>query len=201
MEKIDLKKQFKAAYKATTKPSILKIPPMKALMIDGMGDPKTSPEFRQDIEALYGLSYTMKFTLKKEQGLDWTVMGMECLWWADDPTAFPEKRYEEWKYTILVVQPDFVTPKHLRRFAAELEEKKGSPMFRKVRLGTLREGLCAQVLHVGPYQEAPKTIVMLHEFIEAQGKTACGKHHEIYLNDPRRVAPEKLKTIMREPVA
>lgn len=200
MAKIDLKKQLKAAYKATTKPALIKIPPMKALMIDGMGNPETSAEFRQGMEALFSLSYTMKFTLKKEQGLDWTVMGPECLWWADDWTAFTEKRYDEWKFTLLIVQPDVVTAAHLRRFAKELAKKKPSPAYAKVRLGRLKEGLCAQVMHVGPYEEAPVTIGKLFEFIDAQGKKPCGKHHEVYLNDPRRVAPAKLKTIMREPV-
>ena len=142
----------------------------------------------------------MKFTLKKEEGLDWAVMGLEGLWWADDPSAFPEQRKDEWKWTLLIVQPDFIKAKHVRRFAAELAEKKGSQIFKKVRLEKLREGLCAQVMHVGPYKDAPATIGRLFEFIETQGKSACGKHHEVWLSDPRRMAPEKLKTIMREPV-
>ena len=202
-KKIDLKKQLAAAYKASRKPVIVQVPPLSCLMIDGRGDPNASPQFRQVMEALYGLSYTMKFASKMSGGPDWTVMGLEGLWWTDPQGTFrmdcPKDR---WQWTMLIVQPEVVTQAMFARTAKELFAKKGNPAIAQVRLDRLAEGLCAQVLHVGPYDAEGPTIAALHEFIVAQGQgqKPRGKHHEIYLGDPRRAAPEKLKTLLRQPI-
>ncbi len=170
-------------------------------MIDGRGDPNTSPRFRQAVEALYGLSYTMKFASKKAGGPDWTVMGLEGLWWTDTQGNFRiDLRKDRWNWTMLIVQPQVVTAKMLAKTAKELAAKKDNPAIAQVRLERLTEGLSAQVLHVGPYDAEAPTIALLHEFIAAQGRRPRGKHHEIYLGDPRRAAPQKLKTLLRQPV-
>lgn len=201
MEKIDLRKQLKAVYKASAKPTLVEVPPLDCLMIDGRGDPNTSPQFPQMMQALYGLSYTMKFASKKAGGPDWTVMGLEGLWWMADGQPFRIEHKSKWLWTLLIVQPEVVTAKMLARTAKDLAAKKDNPAIAQVRLERLKEGLCAQVLHVGPYSAEGPTIAALHEFITAQGKKPRGKHHEIYLGDPRRVAPERLRTILRQPVA
>jgi hypothetical protein len=201
MKKIDLKKQLAAAYKASRKPVIVQVPPLSCLMIDGRGNPNTSPQFRQIMEALYGLSYTMKFTSKMSGGPDWTVMGLEGLWWSDPQGTFRmDSPKDRWQWTMLIVQPEVVTRAMFARTAKELSAKKGNPAIAQVRLDRLAEGLCAQVLHVGPYDAEGPTIAALHEFIAAQGRKLRGKHHEIYLGDPRRAAPEKLKTLLRQPI-
>jgi hypothetical protein len=201
MHKIDLRKQLKALYKAAAAPALVEVPPLSCLMIDGRGDPNTSPQFRQALEALYGLSYTMKFASKKAGGPDWTVMGLEGLWWTDDRDNFRFDRKDLWRWTLLIVQPDVVTAKTLTQTAKELAAKKDNSAIAQVRLERLSEGLCAQVLHVGPYSAEQPTIARLHEFIAAQGRKPRGKHHEIYMSDARRVPPERLKTILRQPVA
>jgi hypothetical protein len=202
MEKIDLKKQLKAVYKASAKPALVEVPPLNCLMIDGRGDPNSSPQFHQAMEALYGLSYTMKFASKKAGGPDWTVLGVEGLWWTDPQDHFRIDRPKDtWQWTALIVQPEVVTAKMLAQTARELFTKKGNPAITQVRLERLKEGLCAQVLHVGPYDGERPTIALLHEFIAAQGREPRGKHHEVYLSDPRRVPPQRLKTLLRQPVA
>jgi hypothetical protein len=202
MDKIDLRKQLKALYKAAATPVLVELPPLSCLMIDGRGDPNTSPQFHQAMEALYGLSYTMKFASKKAGGPDWTVMGLEGLWWTGEGDGFRMGvRKDLWNWTMLIVQPEVVTAKTLAQTAKELAAKKDNPAIAQVRLERLKEGLCAQVLHVGPYSAEGPTIARLHEFIAAQGRRPRGKHHEIYLSDARRVPPERLKTILRQPVA
>jgi hypothetical protein len=202
MKKIDLRKQLKAVYKASASPALVEVPPLNCLRIDGRGDPNTSPQFRQAMEALYALSYTMKFASKKAGGPDWTVMGLEGLWWTDERDGFRMGiRRDLWHWTMLIVQPEVVTAKMLAQTAKELAAKKGNPAIAQVRLERLAEGLCAQVMHVGPYDAEEPTIAALHEFIAAQGRHPRGKHHEVYLGDPRRAAPGKLKTLLRQPVA
>ena len=202
MDKLDLKKQLKALYKASAgKPAVVDVPPLNCLMIDGRGDPNTSPAFQDAIQALYGTSYTMKFASKKAGGPDWTVMGLEGLWWSDDPTDFREGRKDRWQWTLLIVQPDLVDAETVARTAAELREKKGLAAFGLLRLERFEEGRCAQLLHVGPYSEEVASFDRLHAFMEAEGLRLRDKHHEIYLSDARRVPPERLRTILRVPVA
>ncbi|KPK50458.1 MAG: hypothetical protein AMK72_02255 [Planctomycetes bacterium SM23_25] len=201
MDKIDLRKERPDLWKASAKaPTMVDVPAMHFLMVDGEGDPNTSAAFQQAIEALYGLSYTLKFASKMGRGIDWKVMGIEGLWWADDPEAFRAGRKDEWRWTLLIAQPDVVTAEAVEAARETLRQKKNPAALDRVRLERFDEGLSAQMLHVGPYSEEGPTIERLHAFIRDEGYDLAGKHHEIYLSDPRRVAPEKLKTILRYPV-
>jgi len=201
MDKIDLRKERPDLWKASAKaPTMVDVPAMHFLMVDGEGDPNTSAAFQQAIEALYGLSYTLKFASKMGRGIDWKVMGIEGLWWADDPEAFRAGRKDEWRWTLLIAQPDVVTAEAVEAARETLRQKKNPAALDRVRLERFDEGLSAQMLHVGPYSEEGPTIERLHAFIRDEGYDLAGKHHEIYLSDPRRVAPEKLKTILRHPV-
>lgn len=199
MEKMDLKKEFKQLYGARPKPSIVEVPDLQYLMVDGKGDPNTSEEYMEAMEALYGASYTLKFAFKKGRDRDWTVMALEGLWWADDMGDFVAMNKGEWKWTMMIMQPPFITEEDLRETKKRLEEKKGNPAIAKLRLETFREGLSAQVLHVGPYSAEGAVIKALHEFIASTGGVLSGKHHEIYLSDPRKVPEERWKTIIRQP--
>ncbi|MFZ2088575.1 MAG: GyrI-like domain-containing protein [Desulfobaccales bacterium] len=202
MDKIDLKKDLKQLYSASADTiGIIEVPPLKYLMAEGQGDPNTAPAFQQAAETLFRLSYTLKFMMKKEQGLDWTVMPLEGLWCADDLAAYAEDRRDEWKWTLMILQPDFITRENLDRAAELVRSKKGAPPLYDTTFGRHTDGQSAQILHVGPYAGEPATIARLHRFIREKGYHFAGKHHEIYLGDPRRTAPEKLKTILRQPIS
>ena len=200
--KIDLKKEFAALYKATTKPVVIKVPKLRYLMIDGQGDPNTSKAFADAITTLYGLSYTMKFMLKKgPEAIDYPVMPLEAIWWADDMSDFMKANKSRWKWTAMIMQPSVINTRTVKAAKAELERKKKVlPAIGLVRLEDMAEGACAQILYVGPYATEGPTIEKLHAFIKEQGKALRGKHREIYLSDARRVAPEKLRTIIRQPM-
>jgi hypothetical protein len=202
--KVDLRKQYASLYKASAKEAALvEVPRLQFLMVDGQGAP-AAPPFQQAVEALYGLSYTMKFGLKKRGGPDYGVMALEGLWWAEgeDPTAaFVRGLYDRWRWTALILQPDFISPADLETARQELRAKRPSPAIDLVRLESFEEGRCVQLMHIGPYSAVKETIDRLHAFAAEKGLQIRGKHHEIYLGDPRRSAPEKLKTILRQPVA
>lgn len=203
MAKLDLKKDLKELYTASAKaPALVDAPPLSFLMVDGSGDPGTAPEFQAGIESLYGLAYTLKFLLKKRGGSpEYAVMPLQGLWWADDMTLFSESRKDLWHWTLMIAQPDFVTPEQVREATAERIRKKGAlPALGKVRLERYEEGPCAQILHIGPYSAEKPTIERLHAFIKEQGFQLRGKHHEVYLGDPRRTEPENLQTIIRQPI-
>ncbi|MGI6344278.1 MAG: GyrI-like domain-containing protein [Bacillota bacterium] len=202
MTKLDLKKEWKEFYTASQrKPKIVQVPARDILAIDGRGDPNTSPDYQAAVEALYSLSYTLKF-MHKRQGTDYTVLPLEGLWWADDYQAFAEGDRENWQWTALIVQPDFVSARDVALAIDQLKAKgKDLPALPQVRYERWEEGPAAQIMHLGPYDAEAETIARLHEFIQEQGLSLTGKHHEIYLSDPRRTAPEKLKTIIRQPVS
>jgi len=203
MEKLDLKKKWKHLYQPpATAITAVDVPPLTYLMVDGEGDPNTSPAYTHAIEALYSLSYTLKFSLKKSpQPVDYGVMPLEGLWWADDPGAFHRQDKSSWKWTAMILQPDFIGRKQLTAALDEVhKKKKNAGTLDRVRLETLVEGTAAQILYVGPFADEGPTIQRIHDFIHAAGKELCGKHHEIYMSDPRRTAPEKLKTIIRQPM-
>jgi hypothetical protein len=201
MTKIDLKKDLKQFYTASAdKISIVEVPPLYFLMAAGKGDPNTAPAFQQATETLFRLSFTLKFMLKKEQGVDYTVMPLEGLWCADDLTAFAEERRDEWKWTLMILQPDFVTKENVVAARELAQQKKNAPPLYDTTFGRHTDGQSAQILHVGPYADEGPTIARLHTFIKEKGYHFGGKHHEIYLSDPRRTAPEKLKTILRQPI-
>jgi hypothetical protein len=189
-------------YKAGKDPRIIEVPDMVFLMVDGSGDPEGSSEYREALEALFGLSYTLKFSLKKERGLQYKVSPLEGLWWADDPADFASDDRRGWRWTSMIAQPDVASEELVHQAAARLAAKKDGPGLERVRLEWFEEGRCAQVMHVGPYDAEGPTIERLHEFIRERGYSFDGrhqKHHEIYLGDPRRAAPDKLKTIIRQP--
>jgi hypothetical protein len=202
MKKIDLKKQWKQLYEAKVGAIVaVDVPSLTYLMVDGEGDPNTSEAFQEAIEALYSLSYTLKFTLKKSpRAIDYGVMPLEGLWWADDPRAFYEAKKSTWKWTAMIVQPEFIARAQVDAAFEQVRKKKNPAALGRVRFDTLSEGPSAQVLYVGPFADEGPTIQRMHEFIHACGKKLRGKHHEIYLSDPRRTAPEKLKTILRQPM-
>jgi hypothetical protein len=189
-------------YRATTTPQLVQVPPLKFLCLDGHGDPNTSPAYAAAVQALYSVSYAAKFAVKKAGGPDFKVSALEGLWWAEDLRTFLTGDKSEWDWTMMIRQPDAVTGDLLARLADEVATKKSMPAARQLRLISFEEGAAAQVLHVGPYATEAPTIARLHEFIRDQGFTFDGhrhKHHEIYLGDPRRSAPEKLRTIIRQP--
>jgi hypothetical protein len=191
-------------YRATSTPELVQVPPLRFLCIDGRGDPNTSPAYAAAIQALYSVSYAAKFAVKKSGGPDFKVSPLEGLWWADDLSTFPPGDKSEWDWTMMIRQSDAVTDALCVRLADEVAAKKSMPAARELRLITSEEGAAAQVLHIGPYATEAPTIVRLHEFIREQGFTFDGrrhKHHEIYLGDPRRSAPERLRTIIRQPYA
>jgi len=204
MEKLDLRKTLKRLYSPSAKaPEMVDVPEMPYLMVDGQGDPNTSQDFMDAMQALFTVGYTMKFMLKKrpENPLDFGVMAPEGLWWTEGE-GFDYTHRDGWRWTLLMPLPDAVTEAD---FAAACEEvrrkKKDVPALGKLRYERWCEGPCAQIMHLGPYCDEPPTIERLHAFIAEQGHSLRGKHHEIYLSDPRRTAPEKMKTILRQPVA
>jgi hypothetical protein len=179
----------------------VEVPEMAFLMVDGSDDPNTSEEYADAVEALYAVSYTVKFSVKKgPDGIDFKVMPLEGLWWSDDMTDFLEGRREAWKWTMMIAQPEVATPARVEDAIAEAGRKKDLPALGRFRFDRFHEGLCAQTMHVGPYSAERPTIEALHGFIADEGYERRGKHHEIYLGDPRRTAPERLRTIIRQPV-
>jgi len=204
MEKVDLRKSLKDLYRLPkTNPVLVDIPPLKYLMIDGEGDPNTAESYRDAIGTLFPLSYGLKFLCKKGSlGVDYSVMPLEGLWWVDRMEEFTIHEKSAWKWTSMIMQPDFITSSMLEEVTTELKKKKKKlPSAGLVRLEGYEEGKSAQIMHIGPFSDEGPTIERLHAFIEQQGYRRRGKHHEIYLSDVRRVAPEKMKTIIRQPVS
>jgi hypothetical protein len=201
MGKLDLKKTFKDLYLPSAKEvTLVTVPEFVYFMIDGSGDPNGNQHFQAAVEALYSLSYTLKFDLKKAGGEDYAVMPLEGLWWCPDMVGFDALNREKWLWTLLMVQPVPPTPKEFADLAARTEKKKSLPTVGQVRMEAWTEGPRAQIMHIGPFSEEGPTITLMHDFIAQNGYRSDGKHHEIYLSDPRRSAPEKMKTVLRQPV-
>jgi len=186
--------------KVPREPVLVSVPAMKYLMVDGQGDPSSSQDFRDAIGALYGLAYTMKFMLKARGIAEGVPMPLEGLFWADDMSAFMKARRGQWKWTLMLLQPPAADAKLLKEARANLERKRRDEQLPLVRLQRFAEGTCAQVLHLGPYAAETPTIAGLHRFIQDQGYALAGRHHEIYLSQPGRGDPAKLKTVIRQPV-
>jgi len=202
---LDLRKQFKHLYQPSAKQfSIVDVPAFNFLMMDGAGNPNTSQDYRDALEALYGLSYTLKFGVKQgkydKKTYDYPVMALEGLWWMDDMREFSTARKDEWKWTAMIMQPDIITHDLVELARADLIKKKNPTAASKIRFEAFHEGLSAQIMYFGPYADESPTIQRLHDFIIESGHQLRGKHHEIYLGDPRRTAPEKLKTVIRQPM-
>ena len=208
MSKLDLRKELKYLYAPSAKKvEVVDVPRFQFAMVDGEIEPgrgpEDSPAFQEALEALYGISYTLKFAskLRKEDPLDYTVMALEGLWWVEGG-EFDITHPEGWRWTLMIMQPDHITPGMYEDALRQLRQKKGErPGFSRLRFEGFQEGLCVQTMHVGPYAEEPATIARMHAFAQENGYRLCGKHHEIYLGDPRRASPEKMKTVLRHPIA
>ncbi|MCG3259792.1 MAG: GyrI-like domain-containing protein [Candidatus Heimdallarchaeota archaeon] len=201
MEKIDFKKKFKELYKPPGEPVIIEIPEFQYLMIDGAGYPGTSQEYQDAMSALYPVAYTLKFKLKKAGIIDYVVMPLEGLWWADDMEIFlVDSRKEEWLWTSMIMQPFEVTKEHYFEAIKEVEKKKNPVALNKMRLESHNEETSVQIMHIGSYSEEGPVIERMHQFALDKGYKLKGKHHEIYLSDPRRTPEEKWKTVLRQPI-
>jgi hypothetical protein len=201
MTKLDLKQQLKHLYQPSAKEVVLvDVPPMNYLMVDGEGDPNTSQAYADAVEALFAVAYTIKFVVKKgDLAIDYGVMPLEGLWWAEDMANFSVDDKSNWQWTMMIMQPDFVTEALVNTAIAEVTKKKNPAAIAKVRFAPFTEGSCAQILHIGPFSAEGPTIEKVHQFIAARGNLA-GKHHEIYLSDIRKADPAKWKTIIRQPM-
>lgn len=200
MDKIDLKKELKAIYNPSVKEvSVVDVPSMNFLLIDGEGSP-SSPQYREAIEALFSVSYALKFMAKKTQGVDYAVMPLEGLWWADDMTKFSAESKDEWKWTAMIMQPKYVTAQDVKAAIEQTRKKKNLPAMSKLRFESFHERKAAQIMHVGPFSAEGPNITKIHDAIKKSGHELTGKHHEIYLNDLTKTAPEKLKTVLRQPM-
>ncbi len=199
--KIDLKKTLKDLYSSSAKfPVFVDVPEMNYLMVDGTGDPNNSESYTHAVEALYSMSYSAKFRIKKSAlAVDFGVMPLEGLWWTEDPADFSMTNRKPWKWTAMIMQPEWVT-REVIDSDREKVEKKLQRSLADIRFETFDEGRAAQIMHIGPYSDEPPTIAALHRFINDHSLTLGGKHHEVYLSDPRRGKPERLKTILRQPV-
>jgi hypothetical protein len=211
MKILDLKKQFKYLYQPPAKKiETVQVPNLQFAMIDGAiekgSEPGKSPAFAEATQALYGLSYTLKFMLKKRKtnAIDYPVMALEGLWWVEDGN-FDIRIKDNWAYTLMIMQPDAITEEIFEEAREQVRKKKGdSPLLSKVKLAHFEEGLCVQTMHIGPYATESATIDRMSEFMQENGLKdnvgPNGKHHEIYMSDPRKAAPEKMKTVLRHPV-
>jgi len=201
MKKIDLKKDLKYLYLPSAKDvEFVRVPRFNFLMIDGAGDPNTSQEFQQAVQALYTAANTLKFMIKKEKKVDYPVMALEGLWWTDDMATFSMDNKSAWKWTLMILQPKVVTKALFKKAVRQAKEKKGLAALEKLRLEGFNEGLCVQIMHIGPYAEEGPTIQRLHAFAKERGFDLVRKHHEIYMSDPRKAKPEKMKTVIRQPI-
>jgi hypothetical protein len=201
MQKIDLKKELKSLYQPSAKEVVeVDVPTMNYLIVDGEGDPNTSQAFSDAVEALFAVSYTLKFMVKKGPlAIDYGVMPLEGLWWADDMSAFTAGDKSRWKWTLMIMQPSFVEKDMVDGAMADVTRKKDPAAISRLRFETFTEGRCAQVLHIGPFSEEGPTIEKLHRFIDARSRRR-GKHHEIYLSDMRKSDPSRWKTVIRQPM-
>jgi len=201
MEKVDFKKELKQLYRASVKePAVVDIPRMSFLMVDGTGNPNAQ-EYQKALEALYAVSYAIKFMVKKgELAVDYGVLPLEGLWWVDDMTQFSEENKEAWKWTSMIMQPEYVSEELFEKAVEEVSRKKNPPALSMLRFESFKEGMTVQLMHIGPYSDEKPSIERLHRFIEEKGHELRGKHHEIYLTDPRKSSPEKMRTILRQPI-
>ena len=202
MSKVDFKKTLKHLYRPSAKKfEVVDVPPMNFLMIDGHGDPNTAQAYKEAVEALYVVAYKLKFVSKKALDKDYVVPPLEGLWWAEDMTTFITREKTAWDWTMMIMQPEWITSALFAETRQLVEKAKPLPALSKMRLEGYHEGLAVQIMHLGSYDDEGPTLAKLHqEFLPQNDYLEAGKHHEIYLSDPRRVAPEKLKTVLRQPV-
>lgn len=206
MEKLDLRREYKHLYKPSAKKvSVVEVPPLQFAMIDGVLEkgvlPGDSPSYRHALEALYGVSYTLKFAskLRDENPIDYPVMALEGLWWVAEGD-FDITRPGNWRWTSMLMQPEHITAEMFRDAVEQVREKKPNPALDELRLETFCEGLSIQIMHIGPYSTEPDTLEKMDAYRSENGYAYRGKHHEIYIGNPQRAAPENLKTVLRQPV-
>ena len=203
MTRIDFKKEWKHLYRPLAKEFVVEdVPPMSFLMVDGHGDPNVAQEYADAVEALYAVAYKLKFMSKKEMGQDYVVPPLEGLWWAEDMEQFTTGGDKNaWQWTMMIMQPEWVTQEMFENALDQVKKTKNPTALSKLRLERYHEGLAVQIMHIGSYDDEGPTLDKMHcEFIPGHGYEMTSKHHEIYLSDPRKVAPEKLKTVLRQPV-
>lgn len=201
-DKIDFRKTLDGYQAPRGAFRVVDLPDLQYLMVDGHGDPNTSPAYADALAALYPVAYQLKFLSKRELGHDYVVPPLEGLWWADDTDTFTVARDKtRWSWTMLLMAPDWIDREAFRRAVEQASAKDRSARLDDVRLQTLAEGRCVQTLHVGSFDDEGPVLARMHqEFLPENGLRAHGLHHEVYLSNPRTVAPEKLRTILRQPV-
>ncbi|MFC3994906.1 GyrI-like domain-containing protein [Nocardiopsis sediminis] len=202
MTRYDIKRDLKRLYSPrNTDWALVDVPAQRFIAVDGHGDPNTSADYARAVQALYAVAYTAKFAGKKDLGRDFVVGPLEGLWWADDPEVFLTREKGAWHWRMLISLPGWITDDRVEEAKRTALAKKGLPTIAEVRCETLNEGTCAQLLHIGPYDdEGPALARLHHEYLAANGLRMSGHHHEIYLGDPRRADPAKLRTVLRQPV-
>lgn len=200
MSKFDFKKEMKHLYKPLKgKFTIVDVPPINFIMGDGIGNPNNNEQFQRITKAMYGLAYTIKFKCKAFDK-DFVVAPPEGLWWTENMDEFSLERKDEWLWTLMMAIPEWVTAEMVEESRQEVAAKKDLPALPDLRFETYHEGLSVQIMYLGAYADEGPTIAAMHQFVQEQGYALRGKHHEIYLGDPRRTAPEKLKTVIRQPI-
>ncbi|MEU8344602.1 hypothetical protein SAMN05443665_102563 [Actinomadura meyerae] len=202
MTRYDVKRELKRCYAPRNRDwELVDVPAQRFIAVDGSGDPNTSAAYARAVEALYTVAYTIKFGSKRDLGRDFVVGPLEGLWWSDRPEVFTARDKDAWQWRMLISQPDWITEDFVNDAKKAALAKKGLPTIEDVRHEPMHEGLCAQVLHIGPYDDEGPILAKLHnEYLAANNLRMTGHHHEVYLGDPRRAAPDKLRTILRQPV-
>jgi len=213
VKKLDLRKQLKQFYAPSAKQvEIVEVPPFKFLMLDGKIEPgrapEDSPSFRAAFGALYGMSFTLKFMskLNKTKPIDYKIMALEGLWWTEESGEFRVDRKDDLLWTMMMLQPDHISRAMVAEAARQIKsrevakDREPNPAVDRLRFEVFKEGICMQIMHVGPYSEEPRTVERMMAFAGDNGYVLRGKHHEIYLGDPRKSKPERLRTILRQPI-
>lgn len=198
----DLKREIPTYTAHRGRFSIVTVPPLQYLAVDGHGDPNTAPEYTAAVTSLYPLAYALKALSRRDLDRDHVVMPLEAQWWSSDPAVFTSRRdASRWDWTLLTLLPPWLTAEHVETARRAVAREGGAPALDRVRVEHLDEGRCVQTLHVGPYDDEGPVLAALHEeFIPRNGLRPTGKHHEVYLSDARRTAPARLRTILRQPV-
>ena len=201
MDKIDFRKSLKPLYQPPVGDFVLvDVPAMQFVMVDGAGDPNRADAYKTAVEWLYSVSYAMKFAAKAALGRDYVVPPLEGLWWSDDPATFVTRQKDEWRWTMMIMAPDFVDATLFEAAVAKSGKKLGATP-PSLRLDRYAEGLSLQTMHVGSFDEEGPVLARLHdEIMPSRNLVFNGQHHEIYLSDPRKVDPSAMKTVLRQPV-
>jgi hypothetical protein len=201
MDKVDFKKTLKQLYIPPKKFMTVDVPEMQFIMVDGHGDPNIAQEYQDAVEVLYAVAYKMKFISKKTMEKDYVVPPLEGLWWAEDMSTFLTREKSEWDWTMMIMTPEWISVEIFDEAVEQVRQAKDPASLDQVRLERYHEGLSVQIMHIGSYDDEGPVLAQMHsDFIPNNGFVENGKHHEIYLSDPRRVLPEKLKTVLRQPV-